>query len=64
MSWRTVVITSSAKLDYQLGFLVIRKEDIIKIHLSEIAILILETTAVSMTAQFSRRCYGRKYQEK
>lgn len=50
MSWRTVVITSSAKLDYQLGFLVIRKEDIIKIHLSEIAILILESTAVSMTA--------------
>ena len=50
MSWRTVVITSSAKLDYQLGFLVIRKEDIIKIHLSEIAILILESTAISMTA--------------
>ena len=50
MSWRTVVITSSAKLGYQLGFLVIRKEDIIKINLSEIAILILESTAVSMTA--------------
>ena len=37
MSWRTVAIASSAKLDYQLGFLVIRKEDTVKIHLGEIA---------------------------
>ncbi len=50
MSWRTVMVTSSAKLDYQLGYLVIRKDDILKIHLSEIALLILESTAVSMTA--------------
>lgn len=50
MSWRTVVISSSAKLDYQLGFMVIRKSDVVKIHISEIAILIIETTAVSLTA--------------
>ena len=50
MSWRTVVISSSAKLDYQLGFMVIRKSDVVKIHISEISILIIETTAVSLTA--------------
>ncbi len=49
MSWRTVVISSSAKLDYQLGFLVIRQEKVTKIHLSEISNLIIESTAVSMT---------------
>ena len=50
MSWRTVVISSSAKLDYQLGFLVIRREDVVKIHLGEISVLIIESTAVSITA--------------
>lgn len=50
MSWRTVVISNSAKLDYQMGYLVVRREDIKKIHLSEISILIIENTAVSLTA--------------
>ncbi|MCH5272783.1 MAG: type II CRISPR-associated endonuclease Cas1 [Lachnospiraceae bacterium] len=50
MSWRTVVIASSAKLDYQMGYLVVRREDTTKIHLSEISILLIETTAVSLTA--------------
>lgn len=49
MSWRTVVISSTAKLDYQMGFLVIRKEDVVKIHISEIATLLIETTSVSLT---------------
>lgn len=50
MSWRTVVISNSAKLDYQLGFLIVRRDDVVKIHISEIATLIIETTAVSLTA--------------
>lgn len=50
MSWRTVVISNSAKLDYQLGYLVIRKADVVKIHLSEISTLLIETTSVSLTA--------------
>lgn len=49
MSWRTIVITGSAKLDYQLGFLVVRKEKITKIHLNEIAVLLIDSTAVSIT---------------
>lgn len=49
MSWRTIVITGSAKLDYQLGFLVVRKEKITKIHLNEIGVLIIDSTAVAIT---------------
>lgn len=49
MSWRTVVVTGSAKLDYQMGFLVVRKEKITKIHLNEIATLLVDSTAVSIT---------------
>lgn len=50
MSWRTVVIASNAKLDYQMGYMVVRKMDILKIHLNEIETLIIESTAVSLTA--------------
>ena len=50
MSWRTVVISSTAKLDYQMVYLVIRKDDVTKIHLSEIENLMVESTAVSLTA--------------
>lgn len=50
MSWRTVVVSKNAKLDYQLGYLVIRMDTTIKIHLSELSILILESTAISLTA--------------
>ena len=50
MSWRTIVISKNAKLDYQLGYLVVRNQDVVKIHISEIAVLIIETTSVSLTA--------------
>lgn len=49
MSWRTVVISKSAKLDYQLGFLVVRQEKVTKISLTEISTLMIESTAVSLT---------------
>lgn len=50
MSWRTVVISSSAKLDYQLGYMVVRKDNVVKIHMSEISVVVIETTAVSLTS--------------
>ena len=45
-----MVIASSAKLDYQMGYLVVRKDTVTKIHLSEIRLLLIESTAVSLTA--------------
>lgn len=50
MGWRTVVITKSSKLDYQLGFMVVRQEATTKIHIDEIGLLLIESTAVSITA--------------
>lgn len=50
MSWRTIVISNTAKLDYQLGFLVVRGAETTKIHINEIETLIIESTAVSLTA--------------
>lgn len=50
MSWRTIVISQSSKLDYQLGYMVVRQEKIHKIYISEIHTLVIETTAVSITA--------------
>ena len=49
MSWRVVVISKRAKLDYQLGYLVVRNESVTKIHLVEISTLLIESTAVSIT---------------
>lgn len=51
MAFRTVVIKSRAKLDYKMDYLVVRTEDSVsRIHLDEIAVLIVESTAVSLTA--------------
>lgn len=50
MSWRIVVISRSAKLDYKMDYMLVRQESITKIHLSEIALLLIESTAVSITA--------------
>lgn len=50
MTWRIVLITSASKLDLKLNHLVIRGEELRRIHLSEIATLVLENTAISMTA--------------
>lgn len=51
MSWRTVVVTGCAKLDYKMDYLVVRKQDqVSRVHLSEIGLLMIESTAVSLTA--------------
>lgn len=47
MSWREVIVTTQCKLDYKMGYLVIRGEDVKRIFLDEIAMLIIENPAVS-----------------
>lgn len=49
MSWRTVVIAKRCKLDLKLGYMVIRGEETKRIFLDEIAVVILENPAVSLT---------------
>ena len=50
MSWRTVVITGNAKLDYKMDYMVVRKADATtRIYLGEMGLLLIESTAVSLT---------------
>ncbi len=49
MSWRIIVISRRAKLDYQMGYMVVRNEEVTKIHLGEISTILIESTAVSLT---------------
>ena len=42
MSWRTVVISSRCKLDTRMGYLMIRGEDVQRVFLDEIGMLIIE----------------------
>lgn len=51
MTWRIVEVSSNSKLDLKLNYLVVRNEDgIKKVFIPEIAVLIIESTAISMTA--------------
>lgn len=49
MSWRTVVIDSQSKLDYKMGYLVVRNVETKRVLLDEIAVLMIENPAVSFT---------------
>ena len=60
MSWRTIVISRNAKLDYKLDYLVVRQEEITRIHLSEVSVLMIESTAVSLTAALLNELTKRK----
>ena len=60
MSWRIVVITKRAKLDLQLGKLVVRSDEVVKIVLSEISTILIESTAVSLTTSLIAELAKRK----
>lgn len=61
MSWRVVVISKRSKLDYKMSSLVVRSEDSEKrIFLDDISVLMIETTAVSITAYLLAELTGRK----
>lgn len=51
MSFRTVIIKERSKLETKMGFLVVRGETEKQIHLSEIQTVIIESTAIALTAQ-------------
>ena len=49
MSWRVVVIDNQAKLDYKMGYLVVRGLETKRILIDEIAVLMIANPAVSLT---------------
>lgn len=54
------MISSRAKLDMQLGFMVVRGEETVKIHLGEIGTLLIENTSVSLTVSLLAELTKRK----
>lgn len=60
MSWRTVVITNRCKLTYKNNYLIIRKEDNEMIHLSEVGIVMVDSTMVSITTYLLAELAKRK----
>ncbi|MHB8127034.1 MAG: type II CRISPR-associated endonuclease Cas1 [Desulfitobacteriaceae bacterium] len=49
MSFRTIVIANKCKLSYKNDYLVVRGEDVKMIHLSEIKMVMVDSTLVSVT---------------
>lgn len=49
MSWRTVIISSQSKLDYKMGYLVVRGEQKHRILIDEIGVLLIENPMISLT---------------
>ena len=60
MSWRTIVISSRCKLDLKSGYMVIRGETVKRVVLDEISTVIIESTAVSLTAYLVAELTERK----
>ena len=60
MSWRVIVITKRAKLDLQLGKMVVRSDETVKIVLSEISTILIESTAVSLNTSLIAELAKRK----
>lgn len=55
-----IVITKRAKLDLQLGKMVVRSDETVKIVLSEISTILIESTAVSLTTSLIAELAKRK----
>lgn len=49
MNWRTVVISQRCKLDLRMGYMVVRGEETMRVFLDELAVVVIENCAVSMT---------------
>lgn len=60
MSWRTVVISSRCKLDLRMGCMVIRGDEVRRVNLDEVSMILVESTAVSLTASLISELTRRK----
>lgn len=60
MSWRTIVIANRCKLDLKSGCMVVRGDETKRVILDEVSTIIIESTAVSMTAYLIAELTERK----
>lgn len=60
MSWRTVIVEGRCKLDYRMGYMVVRAAEVKRVFLEEIAVLVIENPAISMTGCLLEELVNRK----
>ena len=60
MSWRTVVLGGRCKLDYRMGYMVVRGLDTKRVFLNEVNTLVLESTSISLTGSLIEALTERK----
>lgn len=60
MSYRTVVIQSNCKLKYHNNYLVVRGENLNRIHIDEIGLLLIDSTQVVITAMLINELMKKK----
>ncbi len=60
MSWRVVTVTGKCKLELRLGYMVCRGETTVKVHLSEIYLLMVESTTAAVTTSLLCELLKRK----
>lgn len=60
MGWRTVVLSKRAKVEYSMGYMVVRSQEIHRIFMDEVQTVLVATPAVSLTAVWLNECIRRK----
>jgi len=60
MSWRVVIVSSRAKIELKLNYLVIRAEETKRIFIEEISVLIIENTGCAVTVSLLEALWKKK----
>lgn len=60
MSWRTVVLSKRAKVEYSMGYMVVREKEVRRIFMDEIGTILIATPAVAFTGVWVSECLKRK----
>lgn len=60
MSWRTVVLANRAKVEYSMGYMVIREKEVHRIFMDEIGTILIATPAAAFTGVWVSECLKRK----
>lgn len=60
MTWRTVVLAKRAKVEYSMGYMVIREKEVHRIFMDEISTILIATPAAAFTGVWVSECLKRK----
>lgn len=60
MTWRTVVLAHRAKVEYSMGYMVIREKEVHRIFMDEIHTVMISTPSVAFTGVWVNECIRRK----